>query len=186
MLVIRLATVNQYPRGTLTPRILSSARHRVKTDRKPNGNRKANGLDVYIERSAGSYGYRVNGPWGNNAARPRGIGITATDGPWCPHPCGLPDPNLSLRTTLELTDSPIREPFAGESFLVVVRQCNSGRSYRRVARRKSSEARSLRVLRRTVTVDYLVDPASSICSSQRLSHACLSTSRSKVKPRTAH
>ena len=183
MLEIRLVTVNQYPRGTLTPRILSSARHRVKTDRKPNGNRKANGLDVYIERSAGSYGYRVNGPWGNNAARPRGIGITATDGPWCPHPCGLPDPNLSLRTTLELTDSPIREPFAGESFLVVVRQCNSGRSYRRVAR-QSSDCVLASGDRRSV--DYLVDPASSICSSQRLSHACLSTSRSKVKPRTAH
>ena len=33
---------------------------------------------------------------------------------------------------------------------------------------------------------YLVDPASSICLSQRLSHACLSTSLSKVKPRMAH
>ena len=33
---------------------------------------------------------------------------------------------------------------------------------------------------------YLVDPASSICLSQRLSHACLSTSLTKVKPRMAH
>ena len=33
---------------------------------------------------------------------------------------------------------------------------------------------------------YLVDPASSICLSQRLSHACLSTSRTKVKLRMAH
>ena len=33
---------------------------------------------------------------------------------------------------------------------------------------------------------YLVDPTSSICLSQRLSHACLSTSRTKVKPRMAH
>ena len=33
---------------------------------------------------------------------------------------------------------------------------------------------------------YLVDLASSICLSQRLSHACLSTSLSKVKPRMAH
>ena len=33
---------------------------------------------------------------------------------------------------------------------------------------------------------YLVDLASSICLSQRLSHACLSTSLIKVKPRMAH
>ena len=33
---------------------------------------------------------------------------------------------------------------------------------------------------------YLVDPASSICLSQRLSHACLSTSHIMVKPRMAH
>jgi hypothetical protein len=33
---------------------------------------------------------------------------------------------------------------------------------------------------------YLVDPASSICLSQRLSHACLSTSLIKVKLRMAH
>ena len=37
-----------------------------------------------------------------------------------------------------------------------------------------------------VEESYLVDPASSICLSQRLSHACLSTSLTKVKPRMAH
>ena len=37
-----------------------------------------------------------------------------------------------------------------------------------------------------VSERYLVDPASSICLSQRLSHACLSTSLTKVKPRMAH
>lgn len=38
---------------------------------------------------------------------------------------------------------------------------------------------------RCPTVSYLVDPASSICLSQRLSHACLSTNRFNVKPHKA-
>ncbi len=52
--------------------------------------------------------------------------------------------------------------------------------------RSASCLQSVRCARTWAEGSYLVDPASGICLFQRLSHACLSMRRSKVKPRIAH